>query len=406
LPLERAIFALAFSVQPLILANMVHFTLDTGLFTFVLWFLVLTLDRRHGLALVAATLMLFTKETAMLLVPIFWTFALLLIKAKTEPPLTKNWAARAISFQLFVCFVAYKLFIRDQPPVFIGAHVGGPLEVIREYFDDLPMLTNFWALIGVLNLAWLLWGLILAICIVLSCSSPYDVAYVRVVHLCFGFAIIAAMALTLVRPVSNARYVINAFPLLFLGLAAGAAALLSCRARILWGVALLALNAVACVRTVDPVSRALFTTFPFGDRSLLRMTSRTGECCGYGRDQLVYNLQYLYIPRLISDLLKDSKPARNSVYVCEDNADWKLFTPLTVQENPWNGQNAPPYPRCLSVDEFRSLGANVKVAYFVEFPNFPSSEVFKTLGTFCNIVSTNVYQRYGYRLRVVAFERR
>jgi hypothetical protein len=53
-----------------------------------------------------------------------------------------------------------------------------------------------------------------------------------------------------------------------------------------------ALLAASAVRTVDPASRWLWGTFPFGSHRMLDMTSLTGECCGAGRDQLVYSLEF------------------------------------------------------------------------------------------------------------------
>ena len=53
-----------------------------------------------------------------------------------------------------------------------------------------------------------------------------------------------------------------------------------------------ALLAVSAMRTVDPVSRWLWGTFRFGSHQMLDMTSLTGECCGTGRDQLAYSLEF------------------------------------------------------------------------------------------------------------------
>jgi len=47
----------------------------------------------------------------------------------------------------------------------------------------------------------------------------------------------------------------------------------------------------------------LYGAFALGDRSLLRLTQITHECCGAGRDQLVYNLQFTKLADLMSDAM-------------------------------------------------------------------------------------------------------
>lgn len=45
-------------------------------------------------------------------------------------------------------------------------------------------------------------------------------------------------------------------------------------------------------------------TFDFGTHKMLKMTSLTGECCGYGRDQLVYNLEFVHLQRTFRKILE------------------------------------------------------------------------------------------------------
>ena len=71
-----------------------------------------------------------------------------------------------------------------------------------------------------------------------------------------------------------------------------------------------ALLVVSALRTVDPVSRRVWGTFRFGSHAMLNMTSVTAECCGKGRDQLVYSLEFTRFHDLtdsvVATLLRDT----------------------------------------------------------------------------------------------------
>jgi len=83
-----------------------------------------------------------------------------------------------------------------------------------------------------------------------------------------------------------------------------------------------ALLAVSAVRTVDPVSRAIWGTFPVGDRALLSITSLRNECCGHGRDQLVYNLEFTQFASLQDALYERIKPSDSTVLVVPPEGNW------------------------------------------------------------------------------------
>jgi hypothetical protein len=94
------------------------------------------------------------------------------------------------------------------------------------------------------------------------------------------------------------------------------------------------LVAVSVVRTVDPVSRLLWGTFPVGSHRMLAITSITGECCGTGRDQLAYSLEFTRLDELtnlaLTTLLRDTStvivlPSRMRYHIIEriDRVTWR-----------------------------------------------------------------------------------
>jgi hypothetical protein len=131
---------------------------------------------------------------------------------------------------------------------------------------------------------------------------------------------------------ANARYVLVVAPLLSLLLCA---ALLRVRAtpsvrRIVLGLYAV-LSLASTVRTIDPLSRALFGTFPFGDRALLNLTSITHECCARGRDQLAYNLEFTTLAALMDDALAATDAGDSTLIVLPDSTNWHVIPLLDAQ---------------------------------------------------------------------------
>jgi hypothetical protein len=122
---------------------------------------------------------------------------------------------------------------------------------------------------------------------------------------------------------SNARYYLPVFPLALLAAYAALVRLQlkpAVRAALMTGAA--ALLAVSTVRTIDPVSRAIWGTFAVGDHALLSVTSLRKECCGHGRDQLAYNLQFTEFAGLEVVLYERIRPTDSTVLVVPNEGDW------------------------------------------------------------------------------------
>jgi hypothetical protein len=137
----------------------------------------------------------------------------------------------------------------------------------------------------------------------------------------FVLAMTAAFVWLLTRyeTFSNARYYLPIYPLLLVAACCALVRLgMPRRAREVAIAAVVVLLALSTTRTIDPVSRALWGTFRFGDRDLLRITSITGECCGYGRDQLAYNLEFTAFAAVQDALYARLRPTERTVFVMHD----------------------------------------------------------------------------------------
>jgi hypothetical protein len=84
------------------------------------------------------------------------------------------------------------------------------------------------------------------------------------------------------------------------------------------------LTVIGCFRTVDPLPRLVFGTFRAGAHSLLKPTSLLGECCGMGRDQLAYNLEFLGIGAAVDQALAAVRPTAETVITLPDAGAWYL----------------------------------------------------------------------------------
>jgi hypothetical protein len=167
---------------------------------------------------------------------------------------------------------------------------------------------------------------------------------------------------------SNARYYLPVFPL---ALIAAYAALVRLRVPAFGREALLMgmilLLAVSSVRTVDPVSRMIWGTFPIGDRSLLSITSLHPECCGHGRDQLAYNLEFTELASLQDALFERLEPSDNTVLVLPPYGDWFTVGALdSVTHRRTMRSTGVVRPQVLMAPEAHDLAA--ARAWYIEMP--------------------------------------
>ena len=199
-------------------------------------------------------------------------------------------------------------------------------------------------------------------------ASPDVVAFV--------LATTAALTWLLTRyeTFSNARYYLPLYPLL---LVAACCALVRLGApRWLREVVLAAmalLLAASATRTIDPVSRRLWGTFRFGDHELLHVTSITGECCGYGRDQLAYNLQFTGVAEVQDALYRRIRPSDSTVFVMHDRANLYTVGPLDPRTHRRTLRRVGVVEPSVALATLISKGpvriSNGWTAWYVAFPN-------------------------------------
>lgn len=216
------------------------------------------------------------------------------------------------------------------------------------------------------------------------------------------FTAAAAYALTRLATYANSRYVLPVIALVYLLFFASLVGLVRrtpVRRAILGAFAVLLL--VSGVRTVDPVSRVLYGTFPVGQREMLRVTSITRECCGAGRDQLVYNLEFTTLEALTGDALSGLAAGDSTVIVIPDSTDWFVATRVDRETHRRTVQRADAEtPLVMESDSVRQADSVLTRAYFLALPNAGAGRELAGLAARYIVGAERRYRRGPYALSV------
>jgi hypothetical protein len=340
--LDRALLSAVFMLQPQLLASVVQPGLDLPVLVGSIWTIALLIERRWAWTAVVGTAMMFSKETGVMLYGLFLGCWALWSVRGSSGKLRARWEELraawpvAIPLAVFGGYVAfYKVFRPGQPAIWTAA-VDTPL--VRQFLVPRvdAYLASYLALILVLNFAWIpsAWlvidGVVSAIRLIRRQPRRLVAgADLRVLGLMTLLFIATLYALTRFVVFSNVRYLLAAMPLLLVASHAALVRLLpQAQPRRFALVAYALLLALSAERTVDPVSRRLWGTFSFGSHEMLRMTSVTHECCGIGRDQLVYSLEFTRMHDVMDDALAGLRADSGSLVVIPANTSWYTIGPV------------------------------------------------------------------------------
>lgn len=200
----------------------------------------------------------------------------------------------------------------------------------------------------------------------------------------------------------NARYYLPVYPL---ALVVGYAALVrldvsrAIRSAVL--ALLVVLLGVSATRTIDPVSRALWGTFTPGDRSMLMITSLTHECCGAGRDQLVYNLEFTRFDQLTSDATEQIRPNDSTTIILPLFGNWFTVDQLDARTHRRTlARTGTVSPRVVTALEAYQPAGHVPTAWYFEIPYLDNSVSLDRLNEVYEIGAPAFVARDGYAMAV------
>jgi hypothetical protein len=429
---EAVLITALFAFHPVILGNSVNVSLDVGVLAFFLLHVLAVVRGHFVVAAVCGTCLVFTKETGVLLLPLAVAGLLLVDPARRRAA----WLARAapavvVPAGLFVAYLLYKTILRGRPPLWGGVKSDASLlRTLLDPFQADGYLVTQLLQIFVLHFHWVLNALSLGLLTAylfrrrrmgaaleerarergavhgwsLSRTIAPDVVHQRLLFTAAVFA--AALYLsTRVRPYSNARYLLPLFALfllLFAQLLAAGMARRGLRVAVTAAV-LLGLFAPGLEATVDPVSRHLLGTFDFGRHRMLRMTALTGECCGAGRDQLVYNLQFTRFHDVQNHVYRDIRPTPRTVILAAYAANFGVFWPLSADDYARTARSQRTFsPRYASAEEF-APAPDADAVYFLAFPNVDNRAALERLRRHFGEERVTRYEWRGYELDVYRF---
>ncbi len=419
-PLAAAMLILT----PVAVAHIFHINLDTPMVFFWVIGLDLLFAKRFGAAALPFAAMVLSKETGIgVLVLTAVLYAAFEVWEPRKSVRRNAWSyLRAspaflipvealIAFLLWVQFsVGGSLYWKDGGAKDLSSYAAllfdvAPTNSMKAFLIDIFVLNFHWILLLLLiagSLHWLVSQAWLA-------PSVGDAKKLKNKDVLFAiFLLLGTVYLTTrVRPWNNTRYVLAAYPPLILCACFSAVRLFRSRlvrAGVLWGVVLLFV--VSCFRTVDPVSRGAFGTFPFGDHDLLDMISFFGT---QRRDEMTYNLEFTRLDDLTRKIFADIKPTPHTPLVVGKNAIFELPTVDCDTHQPTKRrENACHLRYFQSLNEVSPwiLGpiAKGEPLYFLAYPFFRNQPMLETLQSQYTQLWKRTYRSDGYAVDVYAFQ--
>jgi hypothetical protein len=411
-PLEKALLTLAFAVQPVVVAYALNMSPDYGVLAYFLATFWMLFAQRTGLAAMSGVLLVFSKEIGIvsysLLVVVYLSGALGGWRWSRLPPLLFP----------FLCFGLFAWYQRvHQRHLFPWAdnflkgqsnwnvYFPNPLKADFKMACLGPFVFEFQWIFFLVIVAGLAWGL-------LSGTKPGPFARFGKLHVSFCTFLVLVLGILYVdsRTVifTNQRYFIVLYPLVLLCFYAAMLqlGLTPSSRRLVLAVTVLLL--FACnFRTLDPVSRAVAGTFPFGNHRLLDIASIRPDLGDLNRDEMVYNLEHTHLSTLLDRAFETIRPSNDTVLVIPGDS-WWLLSRLDARTFHRTESRRPPYiqPAIKSPNEI--VGAGIKPAkiFVMELPYFHNTQTLALLSPFYQTTARQVFEEDGYQIEVVEMDRR
>ncbi|MBF0299054.1 MAG: hypothetical protein HQK51_10065 [Oligoflexia bacterium] len=443
--LEIFLGTILYAFCPVIWAMIFNLNLDIGILLFsVLFFYALTYQRKWQ-ALIYASLLIFSKAIGIFIfIVILFSyvvgnfFELKFGKDKsTIKDILKNFINQFYPLVLPVIALAWHYIHisskKDLPgwgSILVSKFSFSSIITIALNFNlNDVRLKSFLANIFVLNFSWMLWGIIAFVLIkILVLNKIFKnnknndnnknnvnkkitkVAEVKAVNYFISLSILLGMVYVTTRflTFNNPRY--NAVVLPYLIITTILSIVLMSKTR--WPrTSILSILCVIIISsnlwTIDPLSKKVYGTFEYGKHSMLNMTSITNDCCGKGRDQLLYNMQYLFIQNLlyqlydylIDDVYHGGNITAGDPIFTNDHALFPFHFGLNIYRKLvlWKGANweLPIYAGVGDIDKI-TKEKNKNTFYYLSYPNYYDEENFKILNANYKLKASKTFDNYGY----------
>jgi hypothetical protein len=409
----RALLGVTFALHPAVLASVIQPTIDFPLLPAFLWAVVFAIRRQRAALVAVGLAMVFAKETgALLYAAIVGTYAVLALFQNGRRPADAGRTLEplvplVIPLIAFAAYLGYRATIPQATVVWAAGttHKSILKRFVLPRFDR-PLL-SFLVMIFALNFAWIASAVIgadaavgLRRLLARARERPLD-GDAAVVRYLVVLAVVTIYALTRFTTYANTRYVLAGLALLPILMYASLLRLRVSAPLRLGAIGVLAAGfAASTVYSVDPVSRVVYGTFAVGDRSLLRLTRITHECCGAGRDQLVYNLQFTKLADLTSDAMEAVQADDSMTVFVPHNMLWGALGALdsTTHRRTLHRRHTVS-PRLLEPDSLAALPTPARAVYLA-LPNGDIAQGMNALSAYYTVGPRRRVRRGAYWLDV------
>lgn len=420
---ERFFLTALFAFYPLFTANVLHENPDYGVMVFFLALIYYLISDRLVPAMIAGILLLFTKEVSLALYPIAVGVHFLVKLPETKITFPRilakirEYLIFLLPIIIFFIRTVIKVAVLHQPAFWLGLN---PKSVLTSPFSSwvvsrLPysyLLTVF-----VINFNWILtlfifFGIMIFVChLSKHIKSQHQVTYLsNQIYIMLIFPL-TAIFLTLYKTFTNPRYFLSIYAMMIIVFSLSIIWVIPFKKpRRLLLVVIVGIFLVANFRTLDPISMAVYGTFQFGKHKMLKMTGITGECCGYGRDQIVYNLEYTQIHYILNQIFTDLKPDENTAIVFSDQEGPYVTARIdkttynrTMKSNNAIDLSKLDYKLVWSFDTLELL-QRPSTLFFIDFPNVYSQLSLAYYLQYYDKLSEKTYERMGYSMKVYTLE--
>jgi hypothetical protein len=155
------------------------------------------------------------------------------------------------------------------------------------------------------------------------------------------------------------------------------------------------------LRSFDPISRGLYSTISFGRHALYKITSITQECCGLGRDQLVYNLQFAQFHYLINDILADILRDPTAVLAMNKDGNWHIIEAVDRRTLRRSAPSEATFsPAVFTFAALSKIATKPSRLFYIELPNMDEGTELQLWAAMYRFGQAKSYERDGYELRV------
>jgi hypothetical protein len=409
----RIVGLLILATQPVLIANAVGFILDLGVLFFGIIFLALLLHERYIAASIAGLMLVFTKEPGTFL----YLSSLLLFFLIVRPPniadifrtprkFLRQHGVLLLPIILFVIYVGIRT-VQQKTSILL---------LSRSFIDSSWRILMFWSEIFLFQFRWFASALTVIglVCWIRKVrrkaplSRDADILFRRTTFL-VALLLINSFLLTQGIPWNNLRYFLVPLTLCMLvfiimlpQIFSGMRPIIACL------VMMLALNGIELFHSTDPFSRWLLGTFPFGEHRLyaMGMVDEDGRP-STGRDQLVYNLEFMKLLELQEEIFRWIRPVDGTIIVGQDGAYHYSIS----------DQNYPAFPAMIDPVSFRFTEATgsirpvftmlnsdflqsglPSILYFIEFANL-DKEGLILLREKYDVLEEKTFDLQGYHMR-------